>query len=202
LRKKFLHALDATDVDPDAVTEELSAVIRCYTERHRYYHNLEHVKRLLALCDEMEINDPEIMLAVFYHDTIYRPGDSRNEEESAAFARESLARLGVDPGRVEQVCGMILATADHPKPRDDLTTQFFLDLDMSILGAAGEEYQSYAEGVRKEHPLLPDFVFRKNRRKFLKKILAAKIIFCTDQFREKYEVAARANIEWELGTLS
>jgi len=198
LRKKLLQALDGADLDADAVTEEFLAVIRCYTEHHRHYHNLDHVNRLLALCDELEINDLHVILAVFYHDTIYHPGNSNNEEKSADFARESLGRLGVVRGRVDRVCVMILATANHLVPQEDPLTQLFLDLDMAILGSPREEYQAYAEGVRKEHHLVPDFVFRKYRKKFLKSILAAESIFQTDLFREKYEAAARANIEWEL----
>jgi len=140
-----------------------------------------------------------IILAVFYHDTIYHPGNSRNEEKSAAFARESLARLGANLERVERVCNMILATADHPSPQCGPMTNIFLDLDMTILGSARGEYRAYVEGVRKEHHWFTEGLFKKNRRKFLKKILDGKSIFHTDRFREKYEKRARANIEWELG---
>ena len=199
LRKKYLQALDGAEFDPDAVTEELSAIIRCYTEHHRHYHNLDHLMRLLSLCDELEIKDPRIILAVFYHDTIYHPGSSKNEEESAALASESLSRLGVDLSRVDRVCEMILATADHLKPTDDPLTQLFLDLDMSILGSTREEFKAYVEGVRKEHHKFTEVLFKNNRSKFLKKILAAESIFHTDLFREKYEDSARANIKWELG---
>ena len=199
LHEKFFQAFDDGDVDPDAVTEELSAIVRRYNERKRHYHNLEHVTRLLALCDELEIDDPDITLAVVYHDVIYRPGSLKNEEKSAAYARESLGRLGVDPGRMSQVCEMILATANHLIPQDNPLTQTLLDLDMSILGSPREEYQTYTDAVRKEYSWIPEFVFRNKRRRFLERILAEEFIFHTDLFREKYEDSARANIEWELG---
>ncbi len=199
LREKFSQALDDGDVDPDAVTEELSAIVGRYNERKRHYHNLEHVTRLLALCDELEISHPDIMLAVIYHDIIYRPGSLKNEEKSAAYARESLGRLGVNPDRVGQVCEMILATANHLLPQDNPLTQTFLDLDMSILGSPREEYQAYTNAVRKEYSWIPEFVFRKKRHLFLERVLAEEFIFHTDLFREKFEDSARANIEWELG---
>ena len=199
LRGKFSRALDDGDADKDAVTKELSAIVGRYNERKRHYHNLEHVTRLLALCDELEISDPEIMLAVIYHDVIYRPGSLKNEEKSAAYARESLGRLGVDSDVMNQVCEMILATANHLIPQDDPLTQTLLDLDMSILGSSREDYQAYAEEVQKEYPWLPEFVFKKKRRQFLERILAEEYIFHTDLFREKFEGSARANIEWELG---
>jgi predicted metal-dependent HD superfamily phosphohydrolase len=199
LREKFFQALDDGDVDKDAVTEELSTIAGRYNERKRHYHNLVHVTRLLALCDELGICDPDIMLAVIYHDIIYRPGSLKNEEKSAAYALESLGRLGVNPDRMGQVCEMILATANHLIPQDNPLTQTLLDLDMSILGSPREDYQAYADGVRKEYPWLPGVVFEKKRRQFLERVLAEEYIFHTDLFREKYEGSARANIEWELG---
>lgn len=198
LREKFSRALGVGDVDPDAVTQELSEVIRRYNENHRHYHNLTHVTRLLELYDDLVQSDPDLLLAIFYHDVIYKPGSSKNEEKSAAFARKSLGRLGVDPNRINHTCEMIMATADHLNPPADPLTRIFLDLDMSILGSPREEYQAYAEGVRKEYSWVPGSVFRKNRRKFLEKIHAAQSIYCTDLFHAKYEAAARANIEWEL----
>jgi predicted metal-dependent HD superfamily phosphohydrolase len=198
LREKFSREVGVGDVDPDAVIQELSEVIRRYNENHRHYHNLTHVTRLLELYDELDQNDPDLILAIFYHDVVYKPGSSKNEEKSAAFARKSLGRLGVDPSRINLICEMITATADHLNPPADPLTRIFLDLDMSILGSPREEYKAYAEGVRKEHPRIPEIVFRKNRRKFLEKILAAQSIYCTDLFREKYEAAARANIDWEI----
>ena len=199
LREKFSQALDDGDVDQDAVTEELSIIVGRYNERKRHYHNLEHVTRLLALCDELEISDPDIILAAIYHDIIYRPGSLKNEEKSAAYALESLGKLGVDPDRMSQVCEMILATANHLIPQDNPLTQTFLDLDMSILGSPREDYQAYAIGVQKEYPWIPEFVFKKKRRQFLERILAEECIFHTDLFREKYEASARRNIKWELG---
>jgi len=199
LYEKFLQALDDGDVDLDAVTEELSAIVGRYSEQHRHYHNLKHVIRLLMLCDELEISDPDIMLAAIYHDIIYQPGSLKNEGKSVAYAQDSLVRLGMGSDRVDQVREMILATASHLLPQDNPLTQIFLDLDMSILGSPREDYLAYADGVQKEYSWLPDFVFKKNRRQFLERILAEKFIFHTDIFREKFESSARANIEWELG---
>ena len=199
LKAKFFQALDDGDVDLDAVTEELSAIVGRYNEQHRHYHNLEHVIQLLMLCDELEIGGPDITLAVIYHDIIYQPGSLENEVKSAAYARDSLVRLGMNPDRVDQVCEMILATASHLLPQNNPLTQMFLDLDISILGSPREDYQAYADGVQNEYSRLPKSVFKKKRREFLEKIFAEEFIFRTDIFREKFESSARANIKWELG---
>lgn len=199
LREKFFHAIYVGDVDQKAATEEFSSIIKHYDERHRHYHDLRHVNRLLTLCDELEITDLDILLAAFYHDVIYRPGSLKNEEKSAAWARASLDRVSVAPDRVDRISDMILATSSHLSQQDDPLTQTFLDLDMSILGASREEYQAYADTVRKEYHWLPGFVFKKNRRQFLKGTLAVDNIFHTEMFRERFEMSARRNIEWELG---
>lgn len=193
------RALALGDADPDEIDKELSAIVGRYSERRRHYHNLQHVIQLLGLCSELEIEDPDIVLAAIYHDIIYKPGSSRNEEKSADYARKSLVRLDVDLDRVERVCEMILATSNHLAPQDHPEKQTFLDLDLSILGSSLEDYRAYSKGVRKEHPWLPGFLFRKKRRQFLEKVLAEECIFHTDLFREKFEDSARANIEWELG---
>lgn len=198
LQEKFVEALNNEGMDRDAVSGELTGVVERYNERHRYYHNLEHIIRLLGLCEELQFGDPDLILAVVYHDIIYRLGSSKNEAKSAAFARNSLERLNLNSSRIYKVSEMILATANHLDPPDDPLTQIFLDLDMSILGAPREDYQAYAEGVRKEHFRVPGAIFRKHRHRFLEKILAAESIFYTELFREKYEAAARTNIKWEL----
>jgi len=199
LRAKFFQALDDGDVDKDAATKELSAIAGRYTEHNRHYHNLAHVIRLLMLCDELEISDPDIMLAAIYHDIIYLPGSLKNEEKSAAYAQDSLGKLGVETDRVDQVCEMILATSDHFTQQDNPLTQTFIDLDMSILGSTREDYRVYVRGVQKEYSWLPGPVLKKKRRQFLQRILAEEFIFRTDFFREKFESSARANIKWELG---
>jgi predicted metal-dependent HD superfamily phosphohydrolase len=199
LREKFFRAINVGDVDQEAASKELSSIVMQYNRRHRHYHDLRHVYRLLKLCDDLEISDPYIVLATFYHDVIYRPGSLKNEEKSAAWARASLEKMGLVPDRVGQVCNMILATSNHLIPQNDPQIQIFLDLDMSILGASRKEYQAYADGVRKEYPWLPGFVFRKNRRQFLEKVLAADFIFHSEMFRERFEMPAKQNIEWELG---
>jgi predicted metal-dependent HD superfamily phosphohydrolase len=198
LIQKFIEALSLTDPDQVAVGAEYGAVVKNYSQKHRHYHNPRHVERLLELCEELGVCDPDIGLAIFYHDVIYRPGSLKNEEKSAALARESLVRLGVPEERILVVEEMILASASHLIPLEGHSLLTFLDLDMAILGAPPDEYREYAENIRKEYPWLPGFVFSRNRKQFLERMLAEDHIFHTELFREKFESRARENISVEL----
>ena len=57
-----------------------------YQEKHRAYHNLEHVNDCLNQLDnfESEITDKHIIeMAIWYHDIIYNPYGKNNELKSA-----------------------------------------------------------------------------------------------------------------------
>src|SRR4051812_36368693 len=68
----------------------LGGLAQRYSEPHRHYHTLDH---LLAMLDTLAAlplpaaSQPAVQLAVWFHDAIYDPKASDNEERSAAFAR-------------------------------------------------------------------------------------------------------------------
>jgi predicted metal-dependent HD superfamily phosphohydrolase len=201
LSGKFYEALGPKGLDVGVASEEFQKIVDRYSEVGRHYHNLEHVRRLLILCDEMGIEDTEITLAVFYHDIIYNPGSRHNEEKSVDFARRSLERIGISEDRTTTIFGMIMATRDHLSGEHDPATHLFLDLDMSILGAERQNYEQYVGGVRAEYSRVPDVVFRRNRRRFLEKLLKTEHIFRTRIFRNRFEERARENVAWEFEKL-
>jgi len=81
-------------------------------------------------------------------------------------------------------------------------TNILLDLDLSILGKDPQYYLEYAAAVRKEYSIYPDFMYRRGRKKVLKKMLEQECIFKTDLFKEKYESQARKNLQSELLKIS
>jgi len=201
LSGKFSESLGGVALNQGVVAGEFQKIVDRYSEAGRHYHNLEHVRRLLILCDEMGIEDTEIILAVFYHDVIYNPGFGDNEEKSADFARGSLERIGMNAVRTGKICDMVMATRDHLSGEYDPATHLFLDLDMSILGAGRQDYEQYTADVRRELSWVPDVVFRRNRRKFLEKLLKTEHIFRSRIFRNRFEERARENVARELEEL-
>src|SRR5687767_6949665 len=69
-----------------------------YAERHRHYHNQQHIAECLAEFDAARhlVRQPEaIELALWFHDAVYNPRAGDNEERSAALAKACLDEAGV-----------------------------------------------------------------------------------------------------------
>lgn len=165
-----------------------------YSEPHRRYHTLEHIRELLAL---LPGSSDEVLAAVWFHDLIY---DRRgaNEERSADVAREALVDLRFPPASVDVVAKVILATQTHDPGDLPAEASLFLDADLSILGSPRSRYREYAEAIRFEYSWVPDDVFRAARDGVLRDFLVRPRIYRTDTMGERFEEQARENIVWEL----
>lgn len=177
-----------------------------YLDEDRIYHNLTHIAQLLKTAEEYQARIKAydtVRLAIWFHDVIYNPLSTQNEERSAIFAEEQLTKLGVGAEIVEQVVGLILATSNHTEincdPSSDLA--YFLDFDLQILGRPLPVYQQYVQYIRKEYKFVPDIMYKPGRRKVLKRFLEAVPLYKTKEFQTLYEQQAKANLAWELQTL-
>ncbi len=173
-----------------------------YSESHRAYHNLTHIKYMINKAQELmgEIEDYDILLfAIFYHDIIYNANRKNNEEKSAERAMVRLQSLGVPTPRIENCVAQILATKDH-SPSSDADTNLLLDIDLSILSKPWTTYEVYAQNIRSEYSNYPTFLYNIGRKKVLNHLLKSPI-YKTKSFidRNKY---AKMNIEMELMSLS
>jgi predicted metal-dependent HD superfamily phosphohydrolase len=182
-----------------------NALVEHYSEGARAYHNLSHIQSLLALSEsflDKVQNRDSFYFAVWFHDVIYDTQRSDNEEKSAEFAVEALARLGVPEQTMAIAREMILATKHHRG--DDLSwdTKAFLDLDTSILGAPEEIYEEYSRAIRKEYSWVPDVLYREGRMKVLNDFLGRERIYDTEEISAKYETRARHNIAGEIRALA
>lgn len=176
------------------------ALIAAYEEPQRRYHSIGHVRWLL---DEAERRAPLIAdcqfvgFAVWFHDAIYEPGRSDNEERSAAWAEAALP-----PGvRTDRVARVIRMTKDHAKGDAGADEALFLDMDIAILGAPREVYARYANDIRAEFSHVPDPLFNAGRSAFLKSQLARERLFRTDIYEQELAGAARQNMILELAAL-
>ncbi|KUJ51017.1 hypothetical protein [Chryseobacterium sp. JAH] len=174
-----------------------------YSEKGRHYHSLSHLENMLS---ELEFVKDKILdfrtvsFSVFYHDVIYDATSKLNEEKSAEFAKSRLQKLGLNETDITEISEQILATKSHQKSeKSDIS--YLLDVDLSILGKDPETYLDYTKNIRKEYSIYPDFLYKPGRRKVLKHFLELESIFKTEYFKEKYEVQAIKNIEFELNGL-
>jgi predicted metal-dependent HD superfamily phosphohydrolase len=189
--------------------EQQAALDAAYATPPRAYHNFSHVREVLRHYDAVTagpgwLQPVEVRLAVLYHDAIYEAGRSDNEAHSADLAVEHIARwlpeAGVDANRVAE---LIRLTARHGKfTQDDFAgdaapadTMHFLDCDMAILGAEPAVFDAYDRGIAAEYRShVPAWVFKLNRRRFLKALLARERIFLSDFFHQRLDAQARINL--------
>jgi predicted metal-dependent HD superfamily phosphohydrolase len=133
-----------------------------------------------------------------FHDVVYDPKASDNEQRSADILRDMSA--GIDVGLIANVCSMILATEKH-RPSTDASTKLLLDLDLAVLGAAPAEYDAYVTGVRQEYSFLPDEKWNAGRKKVLERFLERPVVYQTSHFRHLLEQNARQNILREISSI-
>lgn len=76
-----------------------------------------------------------------------------------------------------------------------------VDADLAILGAEPARFEEYEADIRQEYRWVPSFLYRRKRRALLREFLERPAIFCTAGFRQKYEAAARRNLERSLEAL-
>lgn len=166
----------------------------------RAYHSWSHALEVLRHVDSVpHWNRPvEVLLAAVFHDAVYVAGRKDNEVKSAELALEAIATFmpnqHVD---VATVRTLIELTAKHGTlNRDELDddARHFLDCDMAILGSAPNVFDVYDTAIADEYAHVPQLIYRFNRRRFLKRLLASKRIFLSDFFHSRLDASARANL--------
>ncbi|TGD81455.1 HD domain-containing protein [Hymenobacter wooponensis] len=189
--------------DQERRAATLKQLTEAYQASDRHYHSLQHIRALLDCADRYSsaIHDMEVVqLAIWFHDAIYSTRREDNEARSAAMALEFLGHTTLSAERRQRVAYLIERTKDHtqPHPTADADLHFFLDADLQILGAPEADYWQYARQVRQEYRLVPDFLYRRGRRKVLEKLLTAPVLYQTPLFRDKLDAQARRNMQAEL----
>lgn len=184
--------------------EQQAALEAAYATPARAYHNFQHVQEVLRHYDAVAAGPgwtqpAEVYLAVLYHDAIYEAGRRDNEARSAELAVEHIARWLPDRGiNAARVAELIHLTARHGQfaPGDvDSDAALFLDCDMAILGADPAAFDAYDRGIAAEYRgHVPGWLFKLNRRRFLKALLARGRIFLSDFFHERLDAQARINL--------
>ena len=183
-----------------ATHEKLTAA---YSEPHRHYHTGEHIVDCLDRLGEAQTearSSEEVELALWFHDAIYKPTSSRNELESAEWASEFLQQTGASQRRCQRVYDHILATKHDAEP-PDADARLLVDIDLSILGRDETFYDRFEENVRKEYRWVPWPLYRRKRRQILASFLSRASIYSTAHFRDRYEHAARRNLDRAISAL-
>lgn len=175
----------------------LDQLQKAYSERHRKYHTMEHVRACLQHFEKVRslAEEPHaIELAIWFHDAVYKTRSSKNEADSARLAKLFLEEQAVNDDIVKKVVQLVLATK-HDAPIDDSDTALLVDIDLAILGATEGLFWEFEENVREEYSWVPSFLYRRERTKILRSFMERPSIYSTASFKDKFEKQARANIE-------
>ena len=125
-----------------------------------------------------------------------------NEERSAALAHTLLGPLGIAEGLLAEASRLILLTKTHNCSNDDRDGQMLLDADLAILGADGNDYDTYARAIRREYAWVPNEEYRKGRLRVLETFLSRERIYRTDELhRAAEEIQGRRNLRREIDAL-
>ena len=180
-------------------------ILKKYSEKNRYYHNLNHISSMLKQAEEnkSDIIDLDVVLyAIWFHDIVYKSTKKDNEDKSAKYAEKVLKKLYLGNNRIERVGEFIISTKKHQVLiNENEDNAFLLDFDLAILGQPWAVYSKYIESIRKEYRLFPDFIYIPERKKVLQAFLSRDVIYFTEKYRVLYEQSARENLEKEIKLL-
>ncbi|MDX3247136.1 hypothetical protein [Streptomyces sp. ME18-1-4] len=207
LRSRFSHALERArspvgGPDPVLYADDLLAR---WQEPQRRYHTLTHLTAVLNRVDELQAHadDPDVVrLAAWFHDAVYLPDRSENEERSARLAERALPEAGVSRERTAEVARLVRLTVTHDPADDDRDGQVLCDADLAILAAPPSAYAAYTAAVREEYHFVPSDAFRAGRAAILRQLLDLPRLFRTPYGSERWEETARYNLRGELELLA
>jgi predicted metal-dependent HD superfamily phosphohydrolase len=175
-----------------------------YTEPGRAYHTAEHIDDCLSQLDlsrDLARRPDEVEAALWFHDAVYLPGGPDNEDRSARLAQTALLACAVPLEVSRRVGELVLATRHLTIPRDS-DAQLVCDIDLSILGREPEVFDEFERRIREEYAWVPEPIYRSSRSEVLTGFLRRRSIYQTENFRERYEQPARANLERILAELA
>jgi pantetheine-phosphate adenylyltransferase len=152
----------------------LGFIERCYNERHRYFHDLSHINKLLSNTSDMfvqqEISEDifiDLFLVILFHDIVYEPwnkipGD--NEKRSAEVFKQY---FNIESHK--DVYDAIIDT--YERKNDTELKRIFNKLDLSILYESEFlELIEYENKIFKEYQFLDIDEYIEHRINFLRSI--------------------------------
>ncbi|MFJ4619988.1 hypothetical protein [Streptomyces sp. NPDC088812] len=207
LRARFARALEAarapvTAPDPAPYAD---ALLARWAEPQRRYHTLTHLTAVLDHVDTLAgyADDPDVVrLAAWFHDAVYLPDRSENEERSARLAERALPEAGLPDAKTARVARLVRLTVGHDPADDDRDGQVLCDADLAVLAAPPSAYAAYTAAVREEYHFVPNDAFREGRAAILRRLLDLPRLFRTPHGASAWEATARFNLRGELDLLT
>ena len=202
LKQRYISLLSEYTEDDKLIHLLWKNLDEYYSEKHRTYHNKTHLTELFTYFDKYKSNletPNTLAFSIFYHDVIYNIWKNDNEEKSADYAVKALTKVQLPVSILDEIHQQIIATKTHKANDND--TKWFVDFDLAILGKSSEVYKKYAQLIMQEYKLIPNFIYKKGRKKVLQHFINKPFIYATEEFKNLYELQAKQNLTNELNSL-
>jgi predicted metal-dependent HD superfamily phosphohydrolase len=177
----------------EAAYAELAAL---YSEPHRHYHTLAHIRHCLRQFDlaaDLMDQPDAVEMALWFHDAIYIPGAMDNERRSTDLFRAWSAAAGAVADFQESVSALVMATTHRtPPPWQD--GQFIVDIDLSSFGLPWEDCEQDGQRIRAECAHLTDDQYYPGHLRFVLALQNRPAFFFTEFFQQRYGQTAQDNI--------
>ena len=144
-------------------------LFNAYTESQRYYHTIQHIVECLDMFHQVrdQLNDPiAVEWAIWFHDIVYDPQASDNEEQSADLMQKKCGHL-LSSDQIKKVYAWILATKKH-KPSNDQDLNYLLDIDLAILGSLRSRFVAYEQQIQQEYAWVEPELYKQKRAEVLR----------------------------------
>lgn len=171
-------------------------LIASYSERHRHYHTLQHLRECLQSLEAARTlaqRPAEVELALWFHDAVYDVHRDDNEERSAEWAAMAVRNAGLQDAVAQRVHALVMATKHKALPAG-IDAQVLVDVDLAILGAAEARFDESDMQIRREYAHVPEATFREGRCRVLRSFLERPRLYATEAFHQALEERARRNL--------
>ena len=170
-------------------------LFNAYTESQRYYHTIQHIVECLDMFHQVrdQLNDPiAVEWAIWFHDIVYDPQASDNEEQSADLMQKKCGHL-LSSDQIKKVYAWILATKKH-KPSNDQDLNYLLDIDLAILGSSRSRFAVYEQQIQQEYAWVEPELYKQKRAEVLRHFYQMQPLYQTEYFMNLLENRAKLNL--------
>ncbi len=150
---------------------DYNVLLAMWNESHRAYHTQNHLLDLIEQINESKTqyqsqkDYEKMILCALFHDCVYDPMKSDNEEKSAEFFLSCCQEKNQDILDIKQ---MILDTKTHEATTP--LSEKFNELDMNIVERDFNQLLEWEKGIREEYKAYGD-MYKMGRIQFLESLL-------------------------------
>lgn len=157
-------------LDKWQITTPLEDIMKMWNDPSRLYHGKSHLDDLIQqIQNYQQISSKEremLFLIALFHDIIYDPQRTDNEERSADFFLNSVKNQTND---IREISKCILDTRNHNS--SSLISKIFCEMDMDIVKRPLQDLLKWEEGISFEYSFLSTNEYIIRRTAFLEKII-------------------------------